>query len=655
MRRKLVFGLALTIVFLGFLGAKSGAEMGRASVVIYIKADGSIEGTNRIQRDGDFYVFLDDIYAEIVIQRNNMTIDGNGSTLQGTGGGYGFSLFGVKNVTIKNTNIRDFTSGVHLNSASNNTVYKSNITKNYNGLELLRCSDNTISKNRMTDNYFQGLTLDSSSNNIFSENNVTNNECCGVKLLYSFNNTFSGNHITNNTYQGVQLHLTSGSIFSENTLAGNKYNFDVWGRELGHFMHSIDISNFVEEKPIYFLINQTDLVIDPITHPQVGYLALINCNNAVIKDLTLTNNGQGILLAFTNDSRIIDNNVASNDFGVWLEASFDNTVCGNSIEKNDYGVWFGSSANNVLRGNDIRENRYGVWPHLSFGNVLSGNCIEKNSYGVWFDSSFENTVSGNDIEDNLFGFWFCGSCDNSFSGNNIRNNINGIQLGHDPSFGNTFFENNIANNDAGVKFLSSSDNRFYRNNFANNTMHAYNYPSSCGNVWDDCLEGNYWSDYDGADLNHDGIGDSQYDIEENNSDHCPLMGRFSSFNTSLNYPVNVVSNSTIEDLEYFESNGTIRMHISNMSANQVFGFCRMRVPHALMVGPYNVTVEGAEPYYVNYTVYDDGDNRWIYFSYRHSTLEILIVSEFASPIILSLFMTVSLLAVIAYRIKHLNV
>jgi len=85
MRRKLVFGLALTIVFLGFLRAKSGAEMGRASVVIYIKADGSIEGTNRIQRDGDFYVFLDDVHDEIVIQRNNMTIDGNGSTLQGTG------------------------------------------------------------------------------------------------------------------------------------------------------------------------------------------------------------------------------------------------------------------------------------------------------------------------------------------------------------------------------------------------------------------------------------------------------------------------------------------------------------------------------------------------------------------------------------------
>jgi hypothetical protein len=42
-------------------------------------------------------------------------------------------------------------------------------------------------------------------------------------------------------------------------------------------------------------------------------------------------------------------------------------------------------------------------------------------------------------------------------------------------------------------------------------------------TWDSHLEGNYWSDYTGADSDGDGIGDIPYVIDENNRDHFPLM------------------------------------------------------------------------------------------------------------------------------------
>jgi len=116
-------------------------------------------------------------------------------------------------------------------------------------------------------------------------------------------------------------------------------------------------------------------------------------------------------------------------------------------------------------------------------------------------------------------------------------------------------------------------------------------------------------------LDLDGIGDSEHILNANNQDNFPLMGMFSSFNTSLGYHANVISNSTIEDFEYFDSDSTIKIHVSNMTATQNYGFCRVCIPHALM----------------------DVNN---------------IVPEFSSFLILPLFMIATLLAVIAYKRKH---
>jgi hypothetical protein len=94
------------------------------------------------------------------------------------------------------------------------------------------------------------------------------------------------------------------------------------------------------------------------------------------------------------------------------------------------------------------------------------------------------------------------------------------------------------------------------------------------------------------------------------------------------------------------------MQVSNMTANQTHGFCRISIPYEVMSEPFNVTIDGANPTYWNYTLYDNGTHRWIYFEYEHSTREIEIIPDFSAIITFPLFMIATLLIAIISRKKR---
>jgi hypothetical protein len=123
----------------------------------------------------------------------------------------------------------------------------------------------------------------------------------------------------------------------------------------------------------------------------------------------------------------------------------------------------------------------------------------------------------------------------------------------------------------------------------------------------------------------------------NSLDYYPLMGLFHSYETSSGYTVNVISNSTIQDFNYFESNKTVRMQISNMTAGQTFGFCRITIPHALMDNPnvVRIVIDNGKTkvLFENTTLYDNGTNRWIYFAYASSAHQITVQSDTTPPTI----------------------
>jgi len=263
-------------------------------------------------------------------------------------------------------------------------------------------------------------------------------------------------------------------------------------------------------------------------------------NNSIFGNNITANNGDGISLYSSSDYNTISgNNITNNDSGVVLWSSSSNSVSGNNITNNNYyGIGLYYSSSNSISGNNITNNGHGIWLYYSSSNSISGNNITANNYhGIRLTSSLSNSVSGNNITNNYYGINLgFSSNNNTMSGNNITNNYYGIGLYYSSNY-NSVSGNNITNNYYGIYLHYSSDNRVFHNNLINNTNQLYS--SNSVNIWDDGYPsgGNYWSDYTGVDLysgpdqdllGSDGMGDTPYIIDENNTDHYPLMNPWPS-------------------------------------------------------------------------------------------------------------------------------
>jgi peptide/nickel transport system substrate-binding protein len=596
---------------------------------IYIRADGSIDpDTAPISSlDNVTYTFTANINDSIVVERDNIVVDGAGYTLQGTGSGTGINLTGRSNVTIKNMKIEVFEYGILLEESSNSTISENKIVNNIYGVFLNSSSNNTLSGNNITDNGNNGIWLEGSSNhNSISKNNITNNGI-GIELYYSSNNSISGNIITSN-YYGIELSLSPNNRLRNNVLADNDVNFVVLGKALSDFINDVDPSNTVDSKKIYYLINQRDFSVPS----DAGFVALVNCTNITVENLKPKNNIPNILLAYTQNSTITKNNITNSPdsdlaINIWLINSSSNNLYDNNIEKGQNGIYLSNSSCNNVYGNIITEiaDFGGITLSKSSSNNIYANTIT-NGNGIWLWGSSNNVIVQNNL--NLTSDWMCWM----------------INLTGPPVCGGR------------VMLYRSSNNVIYHNNFVMNRNLLYINDSV--NIWDNGYPsgGNYWSNYTDVDLysgpyqnetGSNGIGDTLYIIDENNHDKYPLMGMFSNFVVTSEYHVQNICNSSISD---FQFNGTA-ICFNVIGENGTGGFCRICIPRALMNETYKVFVNGTEVP-CNLLPCSNTTHSYLYFTYNLSTQEVIVIPEF--PTWTSMLPILTLLTVaIAIRKRRL--
>ncbi|MDI9619353.1 MAG: NosD domain-containing protein [Candidatus Nezhaarchaeota archaeon] len=392
------FWFASAILMLGALQLIASIELSEAAWVgeaIYIKADGSVEpeGSPIATDDYVIYRLTSNVAADngIIVQRDNIVIDGCGCAIQGVGPqdskGVGVNATGRSGVVIKNVEISGFRYGICLKDSSGIVLINNSINNNINGIALWSSHNNTITKNTISSNIDDG-----------------------VELYHSLNNTISGNRIVSNNY-GVYLHSSHNNTIVENRFEGcGLMAFDSYQNAVEY--------NTVNGRPLLYLEGVSNATVG-----DAGQVVLIKCENMKIVGLNISNATIGIELWMTNNTIISRSSLSNNVDGIALWSSHNNTIADNIITRNLCGVELWYSSGIVLINNSINNNINGIALWSSHNNTITKNTISSSeSLNIYLWLSSGNIVVENSVARGRCGIWLDESSDNAFYHNNIADN-----------------------------------------------------------------------------------------------------------------------------------------------------------------------------------------------------------------------------------------
>jgi len=280
-----------------------------------------------------------------------------------------------------------------------------------------------------------------------------------------------------------------------------------------------------DRKGMVLIVRSDSVTIRGLTvqHAKVSFIddnaaiLLDEVGNCLIENNRLKDNFFGIYLAKSHDS-IIRNNYITGHFtsesssgnGIHLWYSKNITVDGNHVDGQRDGIYFEFVEDGTITNNLSEHNlRYGLHFMFSDGCRYISNTFRENSAGVAVMYTKHVTMKHNKFLHNWgsasYGLLLKEITDSKIESNRFEYNSigiyteasNRIQVEH-----NDFIQNGWAAQVMG----NSVDNVFKGNNFIANSFDVSTNSRQNFNHFN----GNYWSNYEGYDLNRDGIGDVPY-------------------------------------------------------------------------------------------------------------------------------------------------
>jgi nitrous oxidase accessory protein len=274
-----------------------------------------------------------------------------------------------------------------------------------------------------------------------------------------------------------------------------------------------------------FTVHSDNVLISGITFKNAGvnYLRenaavrFENAKNGEVSNCKFYGNFFGVYLAKSNQCKIKNNFIeaygekeASSGNGIHIWNCREVEVANNKILGHRDGIYleFVKKAT-IIENYSAKNLRYGLHFMFSDSCYYYANEFEHNSAGVAVMYSHYVEMTKNKFINNWgpasYGLLLKDITDSKISFNKFIENTSGIYI---EGCNRSQFQNNLfERNGWAIKLMAnSSDNIFTENNFLSNTFDVSTNSRQNFNTF----SSNYWSKYQGYDLDRDGIGDIPY-------------------------------------------------------------------------------------------------------------------------------------------------
>ncbi len=289
----------------------------------------AIAGRCVIDEPGTYVLSSDLLSAStcIVVEADNVVIDGRGFTIKGSGEGYGIYARGVENLTVKDLKVSGWRTGIYLEDVRN-VVLKDIVAEENkeDGVSINLFFNATVKNCRLSRNGGRGLSAIG-----------THVELPEKPEEMSMPEEFSEKLVV------IDCRAEDNGIDGFFTLAVRGFTF------INCFEQSCDGG-------IYPFFSVNGVIENCTTNHNIHVgICLCRCVTVTIKNCTAIGNAGGIRMESCNIT-VEGCTLRNNGDGIFLKYSTNVVVHDNLLENNSYGIHLVQSSDNIIEGNQFLSN-----------------------------------------------------------------------------------------------------------------------------------------------------------------------------------------------------------------------------------------------------------------------------------------------------------
>ncbi len=309
------------------------------------------------------------------------------------------AYFTIRNCKFSSKNWGD---GVHVNSASHGLVLNNLFTEGYVGVYVQASNNMTIKGNVFEGNlYGEAVWLYGSEGVVVCDNSVKLNY--GMADYYGNNNVFENNTLEC-VYLGMRLLSATYAKLYSNALVNCSIQLE--GSTLSSWnTHEIPINNTVNGLYVQY-IKSTSNVTAPT---DMGELIIANCNNITATGISMTGNYKfAIIVGYSNNTKFTNNALNIQGMGIYCYGANNTLVENNNITfsnsiSDTQGLVLAYSDNARVLSNNISNMSHAVECSHSNNVIFSSNAFFNNGYGIYLITGCSHVNISNNAFSRNFG------------------------------------------------------------------------------------------------------------------------------------------------------------------------------------------------------------------------------------------------------------